>query len=161
MAKKKKKTETDEEESSGKSKPKIVGAAIVGAVVVYKFVLAPSPAPADPAAAGTPATTTLAPEGEIFPLTEIVVNLADTDTSRYLRAGLALVLEQGVSSANMPTESAKATDAAIEYLSELTYQDLQEPGSKTLVREELSKRIRAAYDDSTVLRVLLTTFVMQ
>jgi len=161
MAKKKKKSTEDDEESSGKGKAKIAGALIIGAVVVYKFVLAPSPAPADSAAAGTPVTTTLPAEGEIFPLTEIVVNLADTDASRYLRVGLALVLEQGVSSANMPTESAKATDAAIEYLSELTYADLQKSGSKTDVRSELSKRIRAAYDDSTVLRVLLTTFVMQ
>jgi len=159
MAKKKK--AADDEESSGKGKSKMVGAAVVGAVVIYKFVLAPSPAPADPTAAGTPVTTTLPAEGEIFPLNEIVVNLADTDSSRYLRVGLALVLEEGVSSANMPTESAKATDAAIEYLSELTYTDLQKTGSKTEVRAELSKRIRASYDDSTVLRVLLTTFVMQ
>ena len=100
-------------------------------------------------------------EGLIFPMEEIVVNLADTAENRYLRIGIALVLEEGVAVETVEPEAARAIDATIDYLSGQTFASLREPGSKTVVREELSTRIREAFDDELVVRVLLTTFVMQ
>jgi flagellar basal body-associated protein FliL len=160
MAKKKKKSEEEEEETGGKKKPMMIGGAIVAAVVVYKFVLAPAPVPVEEGAIDEMAERVLE-EGEIFPLSEIVVNLTDTDENRYLRVGIALVLEKGTTAATMELETAVAVDAIIDYLSAQSMADLREPGSKTTVREDLSENIRAAYDDSKVVRVLLTTFVMQ
>lgn len=158
MAKKKKAPET-EEEAKSKKKPMMIGGAIIAAVVVYKFILAPAPAPEEEVIDDM--AERVLEEGEIFPLQEIVVNLTDLETNRYLRVGLALVLEAGTSPDTMETESAIAIDAAIDYLSGQSFEDLMEPGSKTTVREELSTNIREAYDDALVVRVLLTTFVMQ
>jgi len=159
MAKKKKAAEEEEEEGGGKKKM-MIGGALVAAVVVYKFVLAPAPAPVEEEAVDEMAERVLE-EGEIFPLDEIVVNLTDEDENRYLRVGIALVLEAGTSPTSMELETPVAIDAAIDYLSAQSFADLREPGSKTTVREDLSEQIRAAYDDSKVVRVLLTTFVMQ
>ncbi len=162
MAKKKKKDD-EEEEKGGGGKLKIVGG-VVGAILVYRFVLAPAPAPApvdgESAAVAEPVERVVE-EGLIFPMEEIVVNLSDTDANRYLRVGLALVLEEGVAVETVEPEAARATDAAIEYLSSQSFESLREPGSKTIVREELSTQIREAFDDEMVVRVLLTTFVMQ
>lgn len=161
MAKKKKKVVEEEgEEGKGKSKRKFVVIGLVGAAALYKFVLAP--APAEEAAEGIEEQAErVIEEGEIFPLEELVVNLTDQDESRYLRVGLALVLELGTAPESMETEAPIAIDAAIDYLSAQSFADLREPGSKTEIRDELSARIREAYGDEKVVRVLLTTFVMQ
>jgi len=159
MAKKKKKA-ADEEDEGGKSKGKMIAVGLVGLVAVYRFVLAP--APAEEAVDGIDdQAERVIEEGEIFPMEELVVNLTDQSENRYLRVGLALVLEAGVAPDSMETEAPIAIDAAIDYLSAQSFADLREPGSKTEVRDELSALIRAAYDDEKVVRVLLTTFVMQ
>lgn len=159
MAKKKKKTEEDAEEG-GKDKKKMIIGGVVAAALVYNFVLKPAPVEEDPEAIDEAAERVLE-EGDIFPMEELVVNLTDTDQNRYLRVGIALVLEAGTSPDAMEAESPIAVDAAIDYLSAQSFEDLREPGSKTTVREELSTLIRAAYEDEKVVRVLLTTFVMQ
>lgn len=159
MAKKKKKTEDDAEEG-GKDKKKMIIGGVVAAALVYNFVLKPAPVEEDPEAIDEAAERVLE-EGDIFPMEELVVNLTDTDQNRYLRVGIALVLEAGTSPDAMEAESPIAVDAAIDYLSAQSFEDLREPGSKTTVREELSTLIRAAYEDEKVVRVLLTTFVMQ
>lgn len=160
MAKKKKKKAADDEEEKKKSKlPKIV-VGVVALAAVYKFVLAPAPEEVAEEPIDEMAERVLE-EGAIFPMEELVVNLTDTTDNRYLRVGLALVLEAGTAPETMEAESPIAVDAAIDYLSAQSFADLQAPGSKTVVRDELSALIRAAYDDAKVVRVLLTTFVMQ
>lgn len=159
MAKKKKKA-AEEEEEGGKSKGKMIAVGLVGLAAVYKFVLAPAPAEEALEEIDEQAERVLE-EGDIFPMEELVVNLTDQAESRYLRVGLALVLEAGTSPDAMEAEAPIAIDAAIEYLSAQSFDDLREPGSKTEIRDELSARIRAAYEDEKVVRVLLTTFVMQ
>ena len=161
MAKKKKKAAEEEEEGGkGKGKGKFVVVGLVAAVALYKFVLAP--APAEEAVDGIEEQAErVIEEGDIFPMEELVVNLTDQDESRYLRVGLALVLELGTAPESMETEAPIAIDAAIDYLSAQSFADLREPGSKTEIRDELSARIREAYGDEKVVRVLLTTFVMQ
>ena len=161
MAKKKKKAAEEEEEGGkGKGKGKFVVVGLVAAVALYKFVLAP--APAEEAVDGIEEQAErVIEEGDIFPMEELVVNLTDQDESRYLRVGLALVLELGTTPESMETEAPIAIDAAIDYLSAQSFAELREPGSKSEVRDELSARIREAYGDEKVVRVLLTTFVMQ
>lgn len=163
MAKKKKKGSGDEEaEEKSKKKPMIIGGVVLAAVA-YKFVLAPAPEePVDGEAAELEEQAErVLVDGLIFPMEEIVVNLADSDENRYLRVGLALVLEEGVAVETIEPEAAIAIDAAIDYLSAQTFETLKEPGSKTIVRDELSALIREAYEDEMVTRILLTTFVMQ
>lgn len=168
MARKNKKRKTDApvEEEGGEEKPKrrkrpiVLVVLIVAVLAVWKLVLGPAPAE-DSAEAIDESAERVLEEGDIFPMEELVVNLADPGENRYLRVGLALVLEAGTSPESMDAEAPIAIDAAIDYLSAQTFEDLIQPGSKAQVREELSTRIRAAYDDAKVVRVLLTTFVMQ
>ncbi len=160
MAKKKKAAEEEEEGGKGKGKGKMIAVGLVGLAAVYKFVLAPAPAEEATDEIDEQAERVIE-EGDIFPMEELVVNLTDTDQSRYLRVGLALVLEAGTSPESMETEAPIAIDAAIDYLSAQSFADLREPGSKSEIRDELSARIRAAYGDEKVVRILLTTFVMQ
>jgi flagellar basal body-associated protein FliL len=160
MAKKKKAAEEEDEGGKGKRKGKMIAVGLVGIAALYKFVLAPAPAEEAVDAIDEQAERVIE-EGDIFPMEELVVNLTDRDDSRYLRVGLALVLEAGTSPDSMETEAPIAIDAAIDYLSAQSFADLREPGSKSEIRDELSARIRAAYGDEKVVRVLLTTFVMQ
>ena len=73
----------------------------------------------------------------------------------------AVVLEEGIAVEAVEPESPRAIDAAIDYLSSQSFDTLRQPGSKTVVRNELSTLIREAFEDEMVMRVLLTTFVMQ
>lgn len=145
----------DETKKKGKL-PMIVGGAIV-AFVAYKLLLAPA-APAEPAAAAGEAV--VVEEGAVVPLPELVLNLADEDP-RYLRVGIALILEAGVSIEAVEEELPIASDVAVDVLSAKTFTELRQPGVKQLIKEELSKKVREAFHDEKVVRVLFTSFVMQ
>jgi flagellar basal body-associated protein FliL len=147
---------SDEPKKKGKL-PLIIGGAIV-AFVAYKFLLAPA-APAEPAAADG-AHETVLEEGAVAPLPELVLNLADQDP-RYLRVGIALILEAGVSMESVEEELPIASDVAVDVLSSKTYAELRQPGAKQQIKEELSKKVREAFHDEKVVRVLFTSFVMQ
>jgi flagellar protein FliL len=136
----------------------VLGFAAVAALGgAYKFVLAPDPAPATAGAA----TAEAAPvEGEILELPELVINLADEQT-RYARIGLALVLEAGVVAKDFEAESAIAKDVALSYLSSFTFAQLRDHATKEEAKAELSRRIRTAYGEDKVVRVLWTVLVMQ
>ena len=91
MAKKKKKGD-DEEEEKGGGKMKIIGG-VVGAVLVYRFVLAPAPAPVPvdgEAAAPAVEREVELVEGLIFPMEEIVERVwgYEGDGNRDLVRGL-------------------------------------------------------------------------
>ena len=144
-----------EDKKKGKL-PMLIGGAIV-AIVGYKFVLAP-PAPAEPAAAAGEAA--VVEEGPVVPLPELVLNLADQDP-RYLRVGIALILEAGVSIEGVEEELPIASDVVVDVLSSKTFEELRQPGAKQHVKEELSEKVREAFHGETVVRVLFTSFVMQ
>ena len=154
MAKKKK----GEEEEPKKSKMKLIIIAVVIAAAGYKFVLAPKPKPA--ANAATPAAAAKIVEGEVVPLPDLTLNLADTNT-RYLRVGIALILEKGTTAKAMTNELPIASDVAVDTLSAKTFAELNAPGAKEAVKAELSEKVRKAYDDKKVARVIFTSFVMQ
>jgi flagellar basal body-associated protein FliL len=153
MAKKKK----GEEEEGKKGKTKMIIVAVVIALAGYKFVLAPKPAPK---ADETTATATKIQEGEVIPLPDLTLNLADSQ-ARYLRVGLALILEKGTTVESMKNELPIASDVAVDTLSAKTFAELNAPGAKEQIKAELSEKVRKAYDDGKVARVIFTSFVMQ
>ena len=146
---------SDEPKKKGKL-PMIIGAVIV-AVVAYKFLLAPA-APAEPVAAEGEAA--VIEEGAVVALPELVLNLADPEP-RYLRVGIALILEAGVSIEGVEEELPIASDVAVDVLSSKTFAELRQPQAKQQIKEELSKKVREAFHGETVVRVLFTSFVMQ
>lgn len=148
--------EDDEEGGGGKAKFIVIGLVVLGAV--YNFVLKPAPPAEDMAAAEMVEVEII--EGEIFQLEELVLNLEDESVG-YLRVGLAVVLEEGILSADFELESAIAVDVAISYLSAQDAADLRSAKGKVAIKEELSLLMREAYNDEKVIRVLFTGLVMQ
>jgi flagellar basal body-associated protein FliL len=163
MAKKKKAAPADdgEEEKKGRDPKMMAVGGLIVAGLVYQFAL--KPAPADPTMDGETAgvTTTVAPvEGEIYELPEMVLNLNDPDVT-YLRIAVALVLEEGVVAKDFEAESAIAKDILVQKLTQLSAADLDDPVRRQEVKDELGMEIRAAYGDAKVVRVLITSLVMQ
>src|SRR5581483_336423 len=91
-------------------------AAVVIALVGYKFFLAPKATPAK--AADAPPK-----EGAVVALPDLTINLAD---AKYLRVGVALVLEAGTSAEAMKDELPKASDIAVTLLSKQNYATLHD-----------------------------------
>ena len=160
MAKKDAKNDEEEtEEGGGKKKlPMIIGAVLVlGAA--YQFVLKPAPEEPAPDAMAMVEEEEIV-EGEILELPEMVINIQD-DEVQYMRVGIALVLEEGTMAADFEAESAIAKDVILDDLSARTAAELRSSAGKTAVKEEISAKIRAAYDDEKVVRILFTALVMQ
>jgi len=162
MAKKKKEAEGGKKDN----KKKIIGA-VVGAALLYNFVLKPKPEPADEGAA-LGGSTTIA-EGEVVTVPEMVLNLADTDTTHYVRVGVAVVLAEGADAEHFESETPLISDIVVEVLSAKTYEELREPGAKERVKEELTELAREEFNhaeegetaDPVVARIIFTSFVMQ
>jgi flagellar protein FliL len=161
MAAKKKKKGKDDEEKKPLAKKLMPLLVLLGAAAAYKFVLAPKPAPSDAATDGEVAAADVEiPEGPVVTLPEQVLNLAG-DENHYLRVGVALILEEGTSAEAMTEELPIASDVVVDVMSAKTPDELREPDAKTAVKEELSEKVREAYHDEKVARVIFTTFVMQ
>ncbi len=160
MAKKKAEPAEGEEPETGGGKKKIIMGVVSLLALggVYNFVLKPKPAPTPEELAMVADAEPI--EGEIFELPEMVINLDDPVVT-YLRVGLALVLEEGTLAADFEAESAIAKDVILADLSSRTAEQLRDPVGKQIVKDELSIKVRDAYDDAKVVRVLFTAMVMQ
>ncbi|MEO8697745.1 MAG: flagellar basal body-associated FliL family protein [Acidimicrobiales bacterium] len=158
MATKKKAAKDGEEKKGGlvtKLKPVLM---IVAAVAGYKFFLAPKPV-ATPTEVSAAAVAEPA-EGAIVTMPELVLNLAGPKQT-YLRVGAALVLEKGVDAEALKEEVPLASDVLVDVLSAKTPEELKDPAAKLELKKELSEKVRHAFHDEKVLRVIFTTFVMQ
>ena len=144
-------------EAEGRKPRRLPMLIVLGLVAVagWKFLLAPAPA-----AEGEADDPTVIEEGAVVPLPELVLNLADTEP-RYLRVGIALILEAGTPTEAMKEELPIASDEAVDVLSAKTYAELHRPDAKQAVKEELSTKVREAFHDEKVARVIFTSFVMQ
>ena len=166
MGKKKKAAAAEgDEEKKGKDPKMMAIGGLVVAGLVYQFVL--KPAPADPAAAAAGAgdaaavvTTVPIVEGEILELPEMVLNIDDTEVT-YLRIGVAIVLEEGVTSKDFELESAIAKDILVTELTQLNSAELHDPVRLQEIKDALSAQIRTAYGEAKVVRILFTSLVMQ
>ena len=167
MAKKKKAAAPDaeggEEEKKGKD-PKIMAVGgLIAAGLVYQFILKPAPAEAPPVldANGVVVTTTIPiVEGEIFELPEMVLNIDDPEIT-YLRIQFALVLDDSILAKDFEKESAFAKDILVSEVGQYSASELNDPAQREALKEALSTEIREAYDNEKVVRVLITSLVMQ
>jgi flagellar FliL protein len=162
----KKKSGDDDEKKGGKKKLKPIIGGVVALALVYNFVLKPKPStdPVSGVDAARVETTINRYEGEILAIPELVVNVPSTTGSKsnhYLRLGMALILAKGVGAATLETQTAIASDAAIEVLSTKTYEEMLEPTAKAALRDELTEEIIHRFGEKKVTGLLLTSFVMQ
>lgn len=153
---------TDEEaEAAAKAakKKKMIGLVVV-AGLLYQFVLKGSPPPEEEALAEEEVEVVLE-EGEIAPLDELVVNLADQDELHYLRVGVAAVLSIDFPLADVETQLPKVNDVVIDVVSRKTFTELRQVGATTDLKAEISAAVAEAFPEGEVVRVIFTTFVMQ
>jgi flagellar FliL protein len=158
----KKKTADGDEAKSGKGKTLAMGAVMaIGLLGGLKgFVLSGGKAAA---ATGVSTTTTTKP-GPIVTLDPITVNIAG---DRFLKIGLGLQLSGKLAGQPAPKDSndptkgfARALDLTIETFGGHTYDSLVTPAGRTVAKEELIKKLEAAYPEE-VEGVYFTDFVMQ
>lgn len=166
MAKKKKSDEPEEELTEEeaeeqaalakkKKKKKIVLLLILFALV-YQFKLKGSPPPEDEVEAEV-----IIEEGEIAPVGELVVNLADVDTVHYLRLGVAAVLNAEFTMEEIQPQLPKVSDVVIDVVQRKTFEDLRKPGATKDLKDEISEALQEVFEEGEVVRVIFTTFVMQ
>ena len=93
-----------------------------------------------------------------------VVNLADTDKSRYLRVNLQLVLKDAVEAKEFeetPVAMSQARSSILELLTTKTSGELVTAEGKTMLREEIKERVSKALGEMEVIDVLFSDFVVQ
>lgn len=98
-----------------------------------------------------------------YEFTNVVVNLAGTMGTRYLKTSFIVI--PGDKKTNLQSvfdgQKAKLTDVTLNVLSSLTLADLEEPGSKNVLREKLVATYNQALGKHMVDQVYFSDFVVQ
>ena len=99
---------------------------------------------------------------ENYEFTNVVVNLAGTMGTRYLKTSFVVtgVGGRGTKSA-FEAQKAKLTDITLSVLSALTLVELEQPGAKNLLREKLVGAYNQALGKRVVEQVYFSDFVVQ
>lgn len=157
----KKKQGSDEAGGRQLDKKKIIGG-VVAAGLVYQFVIAPKLQPEETAEEAAARMAEIE-EGDVVPVPELVLNLADPDDLHYVRVGVAVILAEGASAEKFEPRSPIVSDIVVDTISDMTLEELRAPGAKEAVKEELTERVREEFNEDrpTVARVIFTSFVMQ
>ncbi len=100
--------------------------------------------------------------GPNYEFANVVVNLAGTMGTRYLKTSF-LVTAAGGTDIKSIFEGAKPrlTDVTLNVLSALTLADLEEPGSKNIIREKLVNAYNQALGKKVAEQVYFSDFVVQ
>ncbi|MGI9607351.1 MAG: flagellar basal body-associated FliL family protein [Acidimicrobiales bacterium] len=154
--------ENAEEEAAAaaaKKKKMIIGG-VLAAGAIYRFVLSGGAAEEVPEAMAAVEEVDVA-EGEILPIPEMTLNLADPEALHFARIGLAAVLLEGEDPVIAEGKLPIIQDIVIDVVGNRTFAELREPGIKNILRDEISEKTREAFDGETVSRVIFTSFVMQ
>jgi flagellar FliL protein len=155
--------------------------AAIGAIVlapalsfaVAQFVLLPRLAKklggSDGAPAPAAAEAAPAKEGDkkgkgappTYEFTNVVVNLSGTMGTRYLKTSFIVTGTDAGLQAMFETNKAKLTDVTLNVLSALTLADLEEPGSKNVLREKLVGAYNDTFGRKVADQVYFSDFVVQ
>ena len=90
-----------------------------------------------------------------------VVNLADTDSSRYLKIKVELELENEFVLAEVEQKLPQVNDEIIMLLSSKTFEEVSTVGGKQVLKKQLMTNINAKLKEGRVMNVYFTEFVVQ
>lgn len=127
------------------------------------------------AAAEAPAAEAAAPEkegkdskdgkdgksGTSYEFTNVVVNLAGTMGTRYLKTSFTLTGLNGKFKETIDGNKARLTDVTLNVLSSLTLSDLEEPGAKNVLRDKLVAAYNQVLGARVVDQVYFSDFLIQ
>jgi flagellar FliL protein len=114
---------------------------------------------AAPAAKGDKGGATVAPPSYEF--NNVVVNLAGTMGTRYLKTTFLVTGADPNLKGTFEDNKARLTDVTLNVLSSLTLADLEEPGSKNVLREKLVTSYNQALGRKVAEQVYFSDFVVQ
>ena len=95
-----------------------------------------------------------------YEFSNLVVNLAGTMGTRYLKTSFVVTGIDGLK-AMFDQNKARLTDVTLNVLSSLTLSDLEEPGSKNVLREKLVAAYNEALGRKVADQVYFSDFVVQ
>ena len=124
--------------------------------------VAPAPsAPAPDAKAGKGGKD--AKDGSVpsYEFSNVVVNLAGTMGTRYLKTTFLVTGADNTLKGIFDENKARLTDVTLNVLSSLTLADLEEPGSKNVLREKLVTAYNEALGRKVAEQVYFSDFVVQ
>jgi flagellar FliL protein len=96
-----------------------------------------------------------------YEFSNVVVNLAGTMGTRYLKTTFMITGTEPGLHAEFEDNKAKLTDVTLNVLSSLTLADLEEPGSKNVLREKLVTAYNQALGRKVAEQVYFSDFVVQ
>jgi flagellar FliL protein len=127
--------------------------------------LAPGEAPVAAAAGhASPAATGGKPglAASDYEFTNVIVNVAGTLGTRYLKTSFVVTgVKNAPTRSIFETQKGRMTDVALNVLSSLTLADLEEPGSRNVVREKLVTSFNQTLGRKLVEQVYFSDFVIQ
>lgn len=100
-------------------------------------------------------------EAQSYELKDVVANLSGAMRSRYIKVSFVLEGSAGNFHEMMAANEVKLRDASLAVLSDLTIQDLEEPGVKNIVRNSLITSINQTLHSSAVEELYFSEFVVQ
>jgi flagellar protein FliL len=123
---------------------------------------AETPAPT-PAAHGKPGKDgkELKDNAPTYEFTNVVVNLAGTMGTRYLKTSFLITGSDPNIKSIFETAKPKLTDVTLNVLSSLTLADIEEPGAKNVLREKLVAAYNQALGRKVADQVYFSDFVVQ
>lgn len=129
-----------------------------------KKLAAPVSAAAAPAAAESSPSSPDAksrPAPPTYEFSNVVVNLAGTMGTRYLKTSFVVTGSDAALASIFEGDKARLTDVTLNVLSSLTLADLEEPGSKNVLREKLVAAYNQTLGRKVADQVYFSDFVVQ
>lgn len=99
--------------------------------------------------------------GDSYKFENVVVNLAGTMGTRYLKVSFLVVGPRQNVNSRFTAARAQLGDATLATLSALTLSDLEEPGSKNIIRERLVASFNQTLGEQVVESLYFSEFVVQ
>jgi len=118
----------------------------------------------DGAAADREKEAALLAKSAVLPLEPFVVNLADTEVSRYLRIKISLMVDDKSRQKEVEENLAlqiKVRDVILQCLTMKTSQDLISEEGKNKLRREIQEKIAGYFTEPKLVEVMFTEFVIQ
>jgi len=99
--------------------------------------------------------------GIIYPLDVIIVNIANTQATRYLRAGVSFEIPDETVAQELTQRKPQVTDLLIMILSSKEMEDLIDFSGKNQIRKEIMEKVNSKLSGAKLKNVYFTEFVIQ
>jgi len=118
-------------------------------------------AEAEPAAEDKAAADDENAASSVYEVKDVVANLSGAMRSRYIKVSFTLEGKAQDFPAMMKESEVKIRDATLAVLSDMTIQDMEEPGVKNIVRNRIINAIGQALRSNAVENLYFSEFVVQ